>query len=655
MREKWKRSLAGRCLALVAMLTLSACGGGASSTGTAANTSTGSLALTPSQNAVADLASEGLLIGVDSLSADYGKPQDTEAISAMAKRLAEVFDGRYAQQPEMLPGTVATTNLGGVSAVKTGVKSVPVSLTPRTVDRFFNTQTGVHFYTVSPAERDWVIANLKWFNYEGAAFYALPSSDDSLAPVYRFYNKVSGTHFYTVNVAERNEVIAKLSDIFNFEGVSWYASSGAGAGWRPIYRFFNTTTGTHFYTADVIEAGNIQNNQPIFRYEGIAYYVRQTSQVFTPLAIPDSCKVFPAPVLATGLPASYAAALVGPASVAEAFLNNQGDVAFSGQDSLLGRTVVYAKPFGAATTRQWYPAGTGTFQLLSLNSAGDLLVNSDIVDVNSQYSMPLSAMPQTTSILSGANSATTPGLKIPRGLIHRGGRFSFLETVDVASPPDHTSRYFYWNSAPSYLDGAVIGKTSDRLYRGKAPAAVNHCGYGIELASQTNEGIKWMVGESLVDQWSFRFPYDILEGQKINMVNNRRAVVGISQGWPVVEKITGFMKYRADQEVVFDNRVPLDVNEKLVAVGHSIQIVDAVAPATILPVDGFLMTSDGVATPLKGRVPALNQTGTHIFPLKINDNMQILANVELACNVATSLNALSEACGTKYAYLLTPQ
>ncbi len=31
-------------------------------------------------------------------------------------------------------------------------------------------------------------------------------------------------------------------------------------------------------------------------------------------------------------------------------------------------------------------------------------------------------------------------------MIHRGGRFSFLETVDVASPPDHTSRYFYWNS-----------------------------------------------------------------------------------------------------------------------------------------------------------------------------------------------------------------
>lgn len=658
MKKGWKRKSADICLALagvVAMLSLGACGGGASSAGPAAGTSAESVSFAPDQNHSGGPAGEGSLSSDFSPSSEYGKPQDAQAVAAMAKRLTVVFDGRYAKQPELLSGAAPAKKPGSALMTKVRSKAAPVSLTPTAVDRFFNTQTGVHFYTVSPEERDWVRATLKWFNYEGAAFYAMPSNGESLAPVFRFYNKVSGTHFYTVNVAERDEVIAKLSDIFNFEGVSWYASSGAGAGWRPIYRFFNTTTGIHFYTADIIEASNIQNNQPRFRYEGVAYYIRQTSEAFTQLTIPDSCKAFPAAVLASGLPASYSATLVGPASVSEAFLNNQGDVAFSGQNSALGRTVVYAKLFGAAAAQPWYPAGAGAFALLSLNGTGDLLVNSDRVDVNSQYSVPLSAMPQTTLMLSGANSTALPGLKIPRGLSHRGGRFAFLETADVANPPDHTSRYFYWNSAPSYLDGAVIGKTSDRLYRGKAPVAVNHCGYGIEVAGQTNEGIKWMVGESLVDQWSFRFPFDILEGQKINMVNNRRAVVGYSQGWPTVEKITGFLKYRADQEVVFDNRIPLDVNEKLVAVGHSIQIVDPIHPATLLPVDGFLMTSDGVVTALKNRVPALSQAGTHIFPLKINDNMQILANVELACNAVTNLNVLSESCGTKYAYLLTPQ
>jgi hypothetical protein len=40
--------------------------------------------------------------------------------------------------------------------------------------RFFNTSNGVHFYTISTAERDSVIANLKQFNYEGIAYYVLP-------------------------------------------------------------------------------------------------------------------------------------------------------------------------------------------------------------------------------------------------------------------------------------------------------------------------------------------------------------------------------------------------------------------------------------------------------------------------------------------------
>ena len=141
------------------------------------------------------------------------------------------------------------------------------------------------------------------------------------------------------------------------------------------------------------------------------------------------------------------------------------------------------------------------------------------------------------------------------------------------------------------------------------------------------------------------------------MINNRRAVVGYSEGYPVADKLIGFMKWAANQDLSFNNYVPLDINEKLVAVGHSVNLVidPLMVMNSFVPVDGYFFTSDGQTTPLKTRVPSLNQAGTHIFPLKINDNLQILANVELACNASTNLNALSEACGTTYAYLLTPQ
>jgi len=41
-------------------------------------------------------------------------------------------------------------------------------------------------------------------------------------PVYRFYNKVNGSHFYTVSEAERNNVIATWPHIYTYEGVAFY-------------------------------------------------------------------------------------------------------------------------------------------------------------------------------------------------------------------------------------------------------------------------------------------------------------------------------------------------------------------------------------------------------------------------------------------------
>jgi hypothetical protein len=140
--------------------------------------------------------------------------------------------------------------------------------------RFFNTQTGTHFYTASETERNTVQTTLPQFNFEGNLFdsNALEANTTGEIPVFRFFNTQTGTHFYTASTTERDSIIANLPQ-FNFEGTAYQAYSDADIERAPLYRFFNTQTGTHFYTASETERANVIANLPQFNFEGIAYYV----------------------------------------------------------------------------------------------------------------------------------------------------------------------------------------------------------------------------------------------------------------------------------------------------------------------------------------------------------------------------------------------
>jgi len=140
------------------------------------------------------------------------------------------------------------------------------------VFRFYNVDTGVHFYTASSVERDSVINNLPQFKYEGNAFDV--STDQGAGPeVFRFYNVQTGTHFYTASEAERDTVRATLGQ-YNYEGVAYTAYSTDGGGTHEaLYRFYNVETGAHFYTTSEVEVASVQQNLHQFQYEGIAYYV----------------------------------------------------------------------------------------------------------------------------------------------------------------------------------------------------------------------------------------------------------------------------------------------------------------------------------------------------------------------------------------------
>jgi hypothetical protein len=106
----------------------------------------------------------------------------------------------------------------------------------------------------------------------------LSESDDPAAmPVYRFLNKVLGSvHFYTISEAERDAVIANYPDVFDYEGVAYYAYAEGDqpVDAMPVYRFLNKTLGSaHFYTISEAEKDAVIANYPdVFEYEGIAYY-----------------------------------------------------------------------------------------------------------------------------------------------------------------------------------------------------------------------------------------------------------------------------------------------------------------------------------------------------------------------------------------------
>ncbi len=105
-----------------------------------------------------------------------------------------------------------------------------------------------------------------------------------LDPVYRFFNRSNGTHFYTVSTEERDAVIARWSDRFTYEGVAYFTDPDRNA--QPLYRFYYLRGGSHFYTASVDEANLVIARWPnIFRYEGPAYRVSAAQ-------VPDSVTVY---------------------------------------------------------------------------------------------------------------------------------------------------------------------------------------------------------------------------------------------------------------------------------------------------------------------------------------------------------------------------
>lgn len=94
------------------------------------------------------------------------------------------------------------------------------------VYRFESNVRDAEFYTISEAERRMLTDKYAYaWTYTGVAFYAYPQDAPpaDTTPVYRFWSGQLGHHFYTISQAERDSLIANYSYTWLYEGVAWYA------------------------------------------------------------------------------------------------------------------------------------------------------------------------------------------------------------------------------------------------------------------------------------------------------------------------------------------------------------------------------------------------------------------------------------------------
>ena len=143
------------------------------------------------------------------------------------------------------------------------------------VYRFYNRKSGSHFYTASEAEKNNVVNTLSpTYSLDGVAYSINTAAAANNAPLYRFYNRQTGAHFYTASVTEKNNVQANLSAIYSYDGPAYNVCVTPLADAQTVYRFYNKINGAHFYTASEAEKNSVLANlSATYVLDGPAFYL----------------------------------------------------------------------------------------------------------------------------------------------------------------------------------------------------------------------------------------------------------------------------------------------------------------------------------------------------------------------------------------------
>ncbi len=164
----------------------------------------------------------------------------------------------------------------GIANAKGMVQGATALLPYKIVTEFYNIDTK-HYFRTGDRDEPAIVETGKlgnWVNTEDF-FVAWRDSSQGASPVCRFYSYKFNSHFYTVNPAECEFV--KHNADWVFESIAFYAkvpfNGQCAPGTRPIYRFYNNRQdfgdGNHrftpygdFYGPTLIDQG--------WKYEGVA-------------------------------------------------------------------------------------------------------------------------------------------------------------------------------------------------------------------------------------------------------------------------------------------------------------------------------------------------------------------------------------------------
>ena len=148
------------------------------------------------------------------------------------------------------------------------------------VHRFYQDEKGFHLYTADATEIDYVQEKSESgelaYSYEAQKYQVLSDNLDVLTgeeiegvePIYRFFNTETGSHLYTINEEEKEYIQDNFAN-YNFEGIKYYAFKIEPENVKtiPVYRMLNTQSGAHLFSSDLNEIEYIEDNLPHFAME----------------------------------------------------------------------------------------------------------------------------------------------------------------------------------------------------------------------------------------------------------------------------------------------------------------------------------------------------------------------------------------------------
>ena len=159
--------------------------------------------------------------------------------------------------------------------------------------RFFNVENKAFFYTANVQEAEHILEmsselkeNVDEWSYvlQGATFAAAHSYPDAV-DLHRFYNYQTGHHFFTVNEDEVRYIQKQIDEAawpFIYEQAAfkvypWDPNEDEDGNEIAVHRFFSPSLNRHVFTASPLEALLFQESG-IWNYEGVGFYGEKVQQ-----------------------------------------------------------------------------------------------------------------------------------------------------------------------------------------------------------------------------------------------------------------------------------------------------------------------------------------------------------------------------------------